>query len=231
MIPGTLLGALFLAACLVPGFAFLRVAEKHRGSLARSSLLEAVELAGVGAITSLLAAMAVLGISRQIDLLDVTSLADDPGQYLLLHPFRGLGSALALFALSSGIAYAAGQVVFVRRESAFDPAGSAWGRVILDGRPKDRPEVAVSVELGDQRIVQGRVYTFSAELEDSRELALIGPLAISQGRDQPFEDVAGDFMLLREEHIVTIRGNYIPKQHGQSPDAAADVAPYSRDGA
>jgi Family of unknown function (DUF6338) len=230
VIPGTLLGALFLAACLVPGFAFLRVAEKYRGALARSSLLEAVELAGVGAVTSLLAAMAVLGISRQIDLLNVSALAEDPGRYLLLHPFRGLGSALALFALSCGISYGAGRAMFARRESAFDPAGSTWGRVMLDGRPKDCPEVAINVELSDRRVVLGRVYTFSAELEDSRELALIGPLAISPSWDQPFEDLPGDFMLLREEQILTIRGNYIPKQGGQA-SADSPAAASAQDGA
>src|SRR4051794_22864526 len=100
MIPGTLLGALFLAACLVPGFVFLLEGQRRRPQRVRSAVIEVVELAGVGGAASLLAAIVVLGVGREIDLVDPSALADDAGRYVLLHPFHGLGSVAALLALS-----------------------------------------------------------------------------------------------------------------------------------
>jgi hypothetical protein len=209
MIPGTLLGALFLAACLVPGFVFLLVAERRRAQKARSTLIEVVELAGVGAVTSLIAAMLVLGFGRTLGLIDNHALARDPGAYVLLHPFRGLGSLAILFTLSCLVALVAALLVFAKDARAFDPGGSAWSQVFLDDRPKEATGIAVTVELCDQRRIMGRVRTFSSELEDSREIALTGPFRVQATPGAAFDLFDGDFMLLREEHIVTITGNYI----------------------
>jgi hypothetical protein len=209
MIPGTLLGALFLAACLVPGFVFIRIGERRRARLARSSLVEAVELAGIGAATSLISVMAVLSLGRSWDVLDVAALAEDPGTYLLLHPVRGLGSILASFVLSSLLALAIALIVFAKRKSVFEPAGSTWGRVFFEDRPPAKPDVVVTVELIDGRRLAGRVGSFTAQLEESREIALIGPLAASPSATTPLTRMDGDFAVIREEHIATITGAYI----------------------
>jgi hypothetical protein len=156
--------------------------------------------------------MVVLGVGREIGLFDAAALSRDPATYLILHPFRGLGSVVALFALSCGMALGAARAVFAKDPRVFDPGGSAWGRVLLEDRPRDRPEVAVAVELRDGRRIMGRVRTFSSELEDSRELALIGPLAAMAGASAPSTPMPGDFMLLREEQILSITGNYIAQQ-------------------
>ena len=100
MIPGTLLGALLLAAWLVPGFVFLRVGERRQSRLARSTLIEAVELACVGAVTSVIAVMVILILGRRFAFLDVVALSHNPGRYVLLHPAQALGSILATFLLS-----------------------------------------------------------------------------------------------------------------------------------
>jgi hypothetical protein len=219
VIPGTLLGALFLAACLVPGFVFLRVAEHHRAQLARSALVEAVELAGVGAATSLLSVMLVLSLDRWWDFLDASALANEPGTYLLLHPVRGLGSMLASFALSCLFAWLAALAAFSRRESVFEPGGSAWARMFFENRPATKAEVLVTVELKDGRRLAGRVGSFSAELEDSRELALVAPLAASPNAATRLARTTGDFIIVREEQIGTITGVYV------DPNEARAAAP------
>jgi hypothetical protein len=221
VIPGTLLGALFLAACLVPGFVFLRVAEQRRGHLARSSLVEAVELAGVGAATSLIAAMVVLGVGRWWGVIKASSLARDPGTYLLLHPFRGLGSVLAMFILSCVAAWIAARAVFVRRESVFEPAGTAWGKVMWEDRPTPSHVVLATVELKDGRRVAGVVRSFTAELAANRELALTRPLGAQLDAGKPMLEIDDDFILLREEQIVSIAGRYIPRTPAASPTAVA----------
>jgi hypothetical protein len=209
VIPGTLLGALFLASCLVPGFVFVRVAERRQAQTTRSAL-EAVELAGVGAATSLAAAMVVLGLTAQWwGILDSRALADDPGTYLLLHPFRGFGPLLATFALSCLLAWLAAQAVFIRHESVFEPGGSAWARVLWDDLPSSKHRVLLTVELKDGRRVIGVARSFTFEFADNRELALSRPLAVQLRADKPLIDSDDDFIVLRENEIESIAGRYV----------------------
>lgn len=221
MIPGTLLGALFLAACLVPGFIYLRVAEQHRARLSRSTLLEAVELAGIGAATSLVACTLVLMLTRWWGVVDAGALADDPGRYLLFHPVRVLGPTLAAFGLSWAIAWVVAQLMFAKSEPMVDPAATVWGRTFWDSRPSEQHVVVATVELKDRRRVAGQLSGFSIELEDSRELALARPIAASLP-GQPLVEVEDDFVILREEQIASIAGNYV------LPGAAQPLRPVAQ---
>jgi hypothetical protein len=209
VIPGTLLGALFLAACLVPGFVFLRIGERRRARLTRSALLEAVELAGVGATASLVSVMAVLSLGRWWEFLDTSALADDPARYLLTQPLPGLGSLLGIIALSCALASLAALVVFVTRESVFEPSGSTWVRAFYEDRPPDKPTVMATIELTDGRLLAGPVRSFSAQLDENRELALGAPLAASAGAGEPLSPVGGDFIVVREKQIAAITGRYL----------------------
>jgi hypothetical protein len=190
VIPGTLLGALFLAACLVPGFVFLRVIETRRARAERSALLEAVELTGVGAAASLVAVTIVLVVVREYDIVHTSELAADPGTYVLEHPLRGLGSLLASFALSCFLTWLSARGFFSLRHKlrsrraqsrptrrvVFEPAGSTWARVFDEDRPSNDTDVIATLELTDGRLLAGRVRSYTAQLEDDRELALVRPL-------------------------------------------------------
>lgn len=207
MIPGTLLGALFLAACLVPGFVFVRVAERRRAQPERSTVIEVVELAGVGAATSLAAAMVVLGVAATWwGTLDSKAFADDPGTYVLLHPFRGLGPVLAMLTLSCLLAWLAALVVFARRESVFEPGGSVWAQVLWHDLPKPNHLPLLTVELKDGRRVIGVARSFTYEFTESRELALGSPLAVQLRADKPLINSDDAFIVLRENEISSIAG-------------------------
>jgi hypothetical protein len=209
VIPGTLLGVLFLAACLVPGFVFLRIGERRRARLTRSPLIEAVELAGVGAAASLLSVMAVLSLGREWEFLDASALADDPGRYLLLHPFRGLGSMLGSFLLSSALAGIAAIVVFAKRQSVFDLSSSTWRQTFYEGRPNRDLEVFATIELTDGRRLAGYVDSFTVNLQENRELALRRPVIAAPDAAAQWQPMVGDFLIIRENQIATITGLYV----------------------
>ncbi|MEJ7784256.1 MAG: DUF6338 family protein [Solirubrobacteraceae bacterium] len=209
MIPGTLLGALFLAACLVPGFIFQRAAERRRPQFARSALVEAVELAGTGAASSLFAATVVLLLASTGAVFDANALADDPGRYVLLHPLRVLGPVLVIFGASCGLAWGAALVLFRNSPSAFDPAGTVWSRTLMEKLPSSTHLVVATVELKDRRRVIGVVSAFSSEADTDRELALVRPLAAQPAAGELVVATDDDFVLLRESQIVSIVGRYV----------------------
>jgi hypothetical protein len=227
VIPGTLLGVLFLAGCLVPGFVFLRAAERRRAPLARSSLIEAVELASIGAATSLVAAMIVLGVGRWLQAIEPKALVRDSGTYLVLHPFRGLGSVLVTFLLSCLLAWLAAFAIFFRKSKSFEPAGTTWANVIW-GRLSDEQYVAARVELTDGRHVVGKVLNFTAQFEPNRELALGRPLGVQAGADKPLEPLDADFLLLREDAIANITGSY--RVVSETPPALPSTADANAEG-
>jgi hypothetical protein len=51
--------------------------------------------------------------------------------------------------------------------------------------------------------------TFSAEFEDAREIALSKPLSARAPWQARGEVLAADFLILREDQIVSITGTYI----------------------
>jgi uncharacterized protein DUF6338 len=209
VIPGTLLGALFLAACLVPGYIFLQCAERRRASLSRSTLLEAVGLTGVGAATSLVAVTIVLALARWSGVFDPSALADDPGRYVLLHPIRVLGPMLVAFAGSCGLAWIAAQVAYAGDPSVFRPGTTAWNQVLWGERTSVDDQVVLTIELTDGRRVAGILRNFSVELEDNREIAIAKP-AWQATADAPLvASENADFLILREERIASITGRYI----------------------
>jgi hypothetical protein len=227
VIPGTLLGALFLAACLVPGFIFLRIAEQRSKQASRSTLLEAVELAGVGAAASLSAAtITLLVVTRWLDAVDASALADDPGRYLLLHPARGLGPMLASFALSCVLAWAAAQMVFVRHQSVFHPGGTSWIQALWEDRPSAEHVVLVTIELTDGRRVIGLVRSFTTEFVDNREITLGPPIGAQANPAAQMVQLDDDFLILREDEIASIVGRYIPRPE-HAPATASLHAPHT----
>ncbi len=211
-----------MAACLVPGFVFLRVSEARNARPARSSLLEAVELAGIGAAASLISVTVVLAGARAWGILETTAFAAHPGTYLLQHPVRALGPALAVFHLSCLLAWFSALIAFAKQPRVFEPAGSTWARVFFKDRPPHATEVVVTVELRDGRRVAGRVHSYTAQLEDDRELALIGDLAAATG-GAPLTRMDGDFLLVRESQIATITGRYFtPAANSEGDETPTD---------
>ena len=125
---------------------------------------------------------------------------------------------LGSFAVSCGLALLAARIVFAKRESVFEPGATTWRSLFFDKRPPSKPLVVTTLELKDGRRLAGRIGSFTAELEDSRELGLVGPLFASPNGRARLEPMGGDFIVLREEQIATITGVYVePKAESTAP--------------
>ena len=216
------------------------MSETRRARAPRSTLLEAVELTGVGAAASLVAVTIVLIVVRETNIVDTSALADDPGRYLLEHPLRGLGSLLASFALSCLLTWLGAHSFFGLRRKiqsrrarsrptrrvVFEPAGSTWENVFNEDRRDDDTDVVVTLELVDGRRLAGVVRSYTTQLEDNRELALAGPLCAAPNASAPLEPMGGQFLVVREDQIATITGVYVdqPVEPPEPVEPAASAA-------
>lgn len=207
MIPGTLLGLAVLAACIVPGFVFISVAERRRTQIPRSSLVEATELLGIGAITSLVSVALVAGLARGIHLYDAKELADRPRLYALESPFRVLAPCAFVFLLSCAIAWIAARCLLRREARVFDPGGAVWTQLLHTKRPSDKVVLA-QVEMRDGTYVTGYVTSFSMGDGPDRELAINGPISVQRPGETTPTNVLADFVLFREGDIVRVLGGY-----------------------
>lgn len=215
MIPSTILGLAFFAACLGPGYVFIRVAERREARPKRSDLLEAVEMVVVGSLTSLLCATIVLTAGARWNLVDTRALAESPGTYLLTAPVSGLGSLGALGILSYGLAWGVARFLARGKEAAFRPGGNSWEQVFWEDRPSARHVAIVTVELRDGRKVVGRLRSFTAESGDNRELALGWPIAVQATTSSHLVQTADAFLTVRERDILYISGRYcLPDSEG-----------------
>lgn len=209
MIPGTLLGIVALAACLVPGFLFVRVAERNDARIGRSALLEAAELTAVGAATTLVSSMIVLGLCQWIEIYDAERLATETRVYVVAHPFAILGPVTAVFLLSCGLASLAACTLFRSEPESFDPAGSGWGRVMFDDRPSKDHVVVLSVELNDGSRLAGLVKTFGMGDDPDRELSLVAPIAVQESDETRLREIDAEFVVVRERDIKRVTGKYL----------------------
>ena len=99
MVPGILLGLLFFAAAVCPGYWWLRGAERWQPRQDRAPLLETAELFAVGGLFSAFAVAAVTLIVERVGFIDISSLARHPHWYFEAHPARVLFALLiSLFA-------------------------------------------------------------------------------------------------------------------------------------
>lgn len=79
MLPTGAVGVLFLFAALSPGFLYHRAVARYRPRDSRSAVVEVVEFATAGALTSIVALVAVLAVGEIIPgLLTLNNVASNP---------------------------------------------------------------------------------------------------------------------------------------------------------
>lgn len=208
MIPNTVLGLALFAASLGPGYVYVRERAHRAARVDQSPIAEAVEMLVAGALAAVLSAMLVLAVSSFIGLIDENALAKDAGKYIVTEPLRGFGPILAYFALAYGVAWGFARAVHRGKPRTVDPAGTAWLSLLYNKRPKPTMPV-LTVELQDGRRIVGVLESFTAQLEESRELGLAGPLFVRPWADAPLEPMEDDFLILREAEIRYISGRYV----------------------
>jgi hypothetical protein len=207
VIPDTALGLILTVAALGPGYIYLRVAERRSRRPERSGLLEAVELAVIGALASTVALLIVGALADWFGIANVHWLGAHPAVYAGHHPLRLLWLVSAALALAYLIAYVAAIVAHHGKPDAIRPAGSAWTEAFMSERPKTTATV-LTVELRDGRRVEGTLQAHTPNPDDNRELYLIAPIRVQAGPRSTPVRLAESFVVLRETDILAISGRY-----------------------
>jgi hypothetical protein len=208
VIPGTLLGLVLFLAAVGPGYVYIRVAELRVPRADRSALLETVELLVIGSVCTSTATATVLVVGKAARLLNVETLRNERGAYLLLHPARGLGSLVVIFLISYLVAYLAARRIYRDAPKAQKP-GSAWRHVLAADDGQQR--LWATVELKDRRVVQGQVHIFSTDSSrGDRDLVLAAPMRVRHvdGHEQHLAD---DYLILAAEDIGYVAALYEAK--------------------
>jgi len=150
----------------------------------------------------------VLGICHSRDFLDTPLLQEDPGAYLMDHPWRCFAAAGGFYALAYGIAYAASRMVHRESAGAIVPGATSWTRAIRNELPKGNRAVVITVELRDGRHVTGVVRSFTVAEVENRELHLVAPIKV-RTRAGLRVNLPEDFLIVREEDVLAISGRYV----------------------
>jgi hypothetical protein len=68
----------------------------------------------------------------------------------------------------------------------------------------------VTIELRDGRKCAGVLAGFTSQLDESRELALVAPIAMTPQKGGALVKTRDAFLLLREQDILYVAGRYHP---------------------
>jgi hypothetical protein len=208
MLPNGVAGLLFLVAVLSPGLLYHRAVMRYVPRDSRSTVIEVVELATVGVLTSVLACVAVLAVGEVTPgLLTIRDVADGSAA-LRVRAWSVVGSAALALVVSFGLAALAGRL-WVRRTAPHSQIreGSAWSEILAakrDGKP-----AYLSVELEDGRLVEGVFRAVSVAEEPARDtLALRRPIRVCPAGSTTRTDVDEEFVLIPRSIIKAAHGTY-----------------------
>jgi hypothetical protein len=210
VIPGTALGVVFVVAAFGPGYLYLRVAERRSIRLERSGLLEAVELAVVGAFASTIALLIVAALADELGVINVHWLSTGPRIYFAHHPLRLLWLLTVSLGAAYGLAYLAARVAHRGQPASIVP-GTAWTEAFQEARgPGSKVAVRATVELRDGRKIEGTLRGHSTEIADNRDLLLVAPLRAQAGPKSTPTTLTDAVVLLREADVVTLSARFVP---------------------
>jgi Family of unknown function (DUF6338) len=225
LLPNAPLALLALLA-LLPGWLFVRLAERRGPRPERSSLAELLELAAVGFSAIAVSALAVAGLSFAIHswLFDVREWAHERHQYLGEH----LGSALISTALgvvlSCVLVVLLYLVIYGRRSAGFKPGSSVWVDT-LGSAPRDKQNW-LGVQRRDGSLIEGLLLSYPAGSdEDIREISLTRPIRLTPEGGQPF-DLPIDRVVIPGEEIIAVTVIHVPKPNqSDKSKSTTDLTP------
>jgi hypothetical protein len=210
--------ALLVLLALLPGWLFVRLAERRGPRPQRSPLAEFLELAAVGFSAIVISALIVAGLSFIIHpwLFNLEAWAHERHQYLGNH----LGAALASTALGIGLScvlvIALYLIIYGRHSAGFKPGSSVWVDC-LEGAPKGMQNW-VGVHRHDGSLVEGLLLSYPAGSDETaREISLTKPIRLTpQNGVACFLSI--DRVVIPGDEITAITVVHVPKpsQSGRS---------------
>jgi hypothetical protein len=204
MLPGAPVALLVLAA-LLPGWIFVRLAERRAPRPERSGLSELVELAAVGFSTVALSVLAAAGLSwtRLPGLFDVRAWAIYRGDYLGQHLGAALLSALLIVVISSILAVALFFQIYRRKPPGLRPGSTVWYDTL--GRPPSSEQPWVGVHRVDGSLIEGLLHSYSYSDEEATAIALRSPMRLT-----PVGGEVGDLVVIPGNQIQALTVIYVP---------------------
>jgi hypothetical protein len=178
--------ALLVLLALLPGWLFVRLAERRGPRPERSSLAELLELTAVGFSTIAVSALAVVGLSLVIHpwLFDVRAWAHERNRYLGDHIGPALASITLGLVLSCVLVVLLYLVFYGRRSAGFKPGSSVWVDS-FGNAPKDQQNW-LGVHRRDGSLVEGLLLSYPAGSdEDAREISLTKPIRLTPRGGEP----------------------------------------------
>jgi Family of unknown function (DUF6338) len=168
--------AFFILLALLPGWIFVRLAEKLGPRPDRSQLAELLELAAVGFSTLAVSTLILTGLSLRVSwLFDVESWAHTRHNYLGNHLDAALLSTALTVLLSCILVVVLWRILYGRRPAGFRAGSSVWIECLA---PAPRGMCNwVGVHRKDGSLVEGLMHCFAAGPDDAkREISLRRPI-------------------------------------------------------
>jgi hypothetical protein len=172
--------------------------------------LEAAELAFVGVACTGVSALAVLTAVDEWEslMVDTNRLATEGVSYIAAEPVRGLGTLLAILALSYGLALGAAGIKYGPRKPVVTGL-NVWDEMFGLLEPEQR--VYATAELRDGRCFAGWVYRWDAgPATERREITLNAPILMKPrgGEATRIENI--HFLALHQDEIVWLSASWNP---------------------
>jgi hypothetical protein len=208
MLPGAPI-ALFALAALLPGWIFVRLAERRVPRPERSALAELVELAAVGfsTVAASVFAVAILSWTHIPGLFNVRAWAILRGDYLGRHIGSALLSAGLVAILSCGLAVALFFAIYRSRSKGFHPGATVWYDAL--GRTPAGKRAWVGIHRADGSLVEGFLFSYSYTDEERSGIALQAPMKVTfPGR--PRGDLAMERVIIPGSQILALTVVHVP---------------------
>ncbi len=202
---------LLVLLALLPGWLFIRLAERRGPRPERSSLAEFLELAAVGFSAVVVSALIVAGLSFVIHpwLFNVKAWAHERQQYLGDHLGAALISIALGIVLSCLLVVLLYLVIYGRRSAGFKPGSSVWVDCLGDA-PRDMQNW-LGVHRRDGSLVEGLLLSYPAGPDkDVKEISLSKPIRLTPKDGTPF-DLPIDRVVIPGEEITAITVVRVPK--------------------
>jgi hypothetical protein len=203
--------ALLALLALLPGWLFVRLAERRGPRPERSSLAELLELAAVGFSAIVVSALIVAGLSFVIHpwLFNVRAWAHERQRYLGDHLGAALISTTFGIVLSCLLVILLYVVIYGRRSTGFKPGSSVWVDC-LGNAPKDMQNW-LGVHRRDGSLIEGLLLSYPAGPDkDIREISLSKPIRLTPPGGESFYLPIHRVMIPGDE-ITTITVIHVPK--------------------
>jgi small nuclear ribonucleoprotein (snRNP)-like protein len=205
--PSSLTGLVLFAALVLPGYVWIRAAEKWHPRPERSGLTEVAELVFIGLVASTTAVTLVIWVGD----LNLDQMVREGSDYLLADPQLIVTSALSVMLLSTVGAALAALAAYRRPDGIgrIRPGSTVWFDALT---AKNAGKPVVEVNLKDGTRYWGAVHSFSVDPDREVPDVVLFPLVwIAVNNEEP-RQLPVDSLIIRGTEVRDVR-----VRHASSP--------------